>query len=266
MAARSITDQHLRLARLLLDGTRNIALTGAGVSTASGIPDFRSSDGLWERYDPHEVATLRTFKRNPKRFWEFYREVWADLPSHEPNEAHRALAELERRGLLECVLTQNIDGLHQKAGSRDVVELHGTTRTCSCVLCGEQMPWNEVLAILDAGDVPVCESDRCNAKPVKPDVVLFGEQLPGEATRRAVWLSKRADLILCVGSSLEVQPVASLPGKTYRNGYGGKIAVITRSDTSYDRCSAVRLRGDITDDLAQVMHAIDEVARARDAR
>jgi NAD-dependent deacetylase len=241
------------LAELIRSSESVVALTGAGISVPSGIPDFRTpGKGLWAKVDPMTVATIDAFHRDTKRFWDFYRPRFHDLADREPNPAHAALAELERRGLLDAVITQNIDRLHRRAGSESVIEVHGSIATASCIDCGVTYPLEQVELLFDDEGIATCTA--CHGK-VKPDVVLFGELLPGEAMARAEELCVGADLLLCVGSSLEVHPVAGLPGLTL--GRGGRIAVITKSSTPYDREAVIRMRGDVADELQSVLAALD---------
>ena len=181
-----------------------VALTGAGISVPSGIPDFRSpGTGLWANVDPMEVAHIDVWRRDPERFWAFYGQRFALLRDKRPERrAPRARRARARAAVLEAVVTQNIDGLHRAAGTRDLIEVHGTIGTSSCLACGAAYPLDEARARLEAaGDgVPRCD---CGA-PLKPDVVLFGELLPEAALARAQVLAASADLLLCVGSSLEV--------------------------------------------------------------
>ncbi|HYX76135.1 MAG TPA: Sir2 family NAD-dependent protein deacetylase, partial [Gaiellaceae bacterium] len=170
-----------------------VVLTGAGVSTESGIPDFRSPTGIWADFDPLEYASLPAFRADPEKVWSFYKPRIAMLSKAEPNAAHRALAELERRGLVEAVVTQNIDLLHERAGSRDVVEVHGSIRSASCPRCGASFPRDDVVAKLEKAEVPLCDS--CGAV-LKPDVVFFGELLPAGAVEWAFELARQAGLLL----------------------------------------------------------------------
>jgi NAD-dependent deacetylase len=237
-----------RLAELIREADRTVALTGAGISVPSGIPDFRSpGTGLWEKVDPMEVAHLDVFLNDPSRFWSYYRPRFGMLSDKQPNPAHRALAALEERGMLEAVITQNIDTLHRKAGSRRVVEVHGTIETASCWTCGTTYPRPAVESMFDGDGVARCD---CGG-PVKPDVVLFGEMLPEGAMLEAHALCEGADLLLCVGSSLEVYPVAGLPGVTRRAG--GDVAIVTKGPTPYDAEAVVRLDGDVVAELEAVL-------------
>ncbi len=234
----------------LVRGARSVvALTGAGVSVPSGIPDFRTpGTGLWADVDPMEVAHVDAWRRDPERFWRFYATRFHTLADKAPNGAHRALAELERRGVLRAVVTQNVDGLHAAAGSRDVVEVHGSIATSSCLADGERLALAEVVdRVARAPDgVPRCACGR----PLKPDVVLFGELLPEAAHARATELAASADLLLCVGTSLEVWPVSDLPGIT--RARGGQVALVTQGPTPWDRRAAVKLTGDVEDELTQL--------------
>jgi NAD-dependent deacetylase len=246
-----VTPETARLAELLRESRRTVALTGAGISVPSGIPDFRSpGTGLWENVDPMEVAHLDVFLNDPGRFWSYYRPRFGMLADKQPNPAHRALAELEERGMLDAVITQNIDTLHRKAGSKRVVEVHGTIETSSCWDCRTTYPLDHVAALFDADGVARCE---CGG-PVKPDVVLFGEMLPEQAIGEAHELCERADLLLCVGTSLEVYPVAGLPNVT-RAG-GGSVAIVTQGPTPYDDTAVVRLHGDVVEELDALLTAL----------
>jgi NAD-dependent deacetylase len=212
----------------------------------SGIPDFRTpGTGLWEKVDPMEVAHIDVFRRDPERFWLFYGDRFQSLRDKEPNGAHRVLAELERRGMLDAVVTQNIDRLHARAGTRELVEVHGSIGHSRCLACGARFALDDVRVRLDADvrGIPRCDC----GEPLKPDVVLFGEYLPAEALDCAERLAHGADLLLCVGSSLEVHPVAQLPAMTL--AAGGRVALVTQGSTPYDRRAAVKLEGDVEEEL-----------------
>jgi NAD-dependent deacetylase len=230
-----------------------VVLTGAGISVPSGIPDFRSpGTGLWEKVDPMEVAHIDAWRRDPDRFWSFYAERFASLVDRRPNPAHEAVAELERRGLVRAVITQNVDRLHRLAGTKRLVEVHGSIESSVCMQCGGTVPLDRVLEQLDAADgAPKCLA--CIA-PLKPDVVLFGELLPDQAMDEAHALAAGADLMVCIGSSLEVFPVAGLPGATV--GAGGRLALVTQGPTAYDREAEVKLDGDVVDELGAVLAAL----------
>ena len=244
-----------RLAELLRAARSAVVLTGAGISVPSGIPDFRSpGSGLWERVDPMDVAHIDVFHSEPARFWRFYGERFASLGGKQPNAAHHALVALERADMLDAVITQNIDMLHRKAGTSELVEVHGSIATCSCLSCGERVSAQvaRVRLAQDPDGVPRCQ--RCGL-PLKPDVVLFGELLPTAALARAGELCEQADLLLCIGSSLEVYPVAALPQRTL--DAGGAVAVITRSATPLDEAATVRLEGDVVEEMQALLAALD---------
>ncbi len=240
-----------RLAELILARQPCVVLTGAGVSTESGIPDFRSPGGLWSEFDPLDYGSIESFRRDPERIWEFYGRRFAFLASAEPNDAHRALAELEARGLVEAVVTQNIDLLHERAGSRSVVEVHGSIRRAVCLACGAEAPLADVIAQLETAPAPRCE--RCSAV-LKPDVVFFGELLPPGALERATELARRARLILVVGSSLEVHPVAGLPLETL--AVGESLAIVNRGPTALDHHADLRLDGSAGSLLRETVEAL----------
>lgn len=231
---------------------RCVALTGAGISTASGIPDFRSPEGLWARVDPMEVAHIDTWRKAPERFWDFYWDRLDVAEHYQPNAAHLALARLQRSGRLTGLITQNVDGLHQKAGSNDVVEVHGSVRKLVC-LCGYQVDRQRGRELVEANGVPYCP---CCGEQLKPDVTLFGEILPQAAIERAFELADRCDLMLCIGSSLEVMPVAELPAQAQAGG--ARLVVITHL-SHYDELADVHLDGEIVEELDGVMQALDEL-------
>jgi NAD-dependent deacetylase len=240
------------LAELVRASECTVALTGAGVSVPSGIPDFRTPEtGLWENVDPMEVAHIDVFERDPARFWSYYRPRFHALGDKRPNGAHVALAELERRGLLAGTITQNIDRLHRAAGSQNVVEVHGSIETSTCRECAASYGLEEVDALFDSDGVAVCAA--CSGA-VKPDVVLFGEMLPEEAMRQAHELASQADLMLCVGSSLVVHPVAGLPGVTLARG--GRLAIVTKSATPYDGDAVLKLEGEVDEELGAMLAAL----------
>jgi len=239
-----------RLASLVAERQPCVALTGAGVSTESGIPDFRSPTGIWAQYDPLEVATIDAFLADPVKVWEFYGRRLELLRTAEPNEGHRALAELERRGWVRAVITQNIDLLHARAGSQELVEVHGSIRTSSCLDCGAVVPLDEVVALLP---VPFCPS--CG-RILKPDVVMFGELLPERAIARATRLAAEAALLLVVGSSLEVYPVAGLPLETL--AAGGSLAIVNRGATPLDARAALTVDAGAGETLRALAEALPE--------
>lgn len=233
----------------LVRGARNVvALTGAGISTPSGIPDFRSGSGLWRTDNPLEVASLGSFKRDPRRFFRWFSPLLGQLAAALPNPAHLALAHLERLGKLHAVVTQNIDGLHQRAGSRTVYELHGHIRSATCVNCGRQVPADPLLKRIGRGEVPRCS---CGGT-FKPDVVLFDEDLP----RGLYWLALQAldqcDTLIVAGTSLEVAPVCDLPLGPLKRG--ARMIIVNHGPTHLDERADVVVR----DDVAHALPAIVE--------
>jgi NAD-dependent protein deacetylase/lipoamidase len=241
------------LAELIRERQPCVVLTGAGVSTESGIPDFRSPTGIWARFDPQKYATIEAFRADPARVWDFYAPRISMLTAAYPNAAHRAIAELELRGFVEAVVTQNIDLLHARAGSREVVEVHGSIRTFTCLQCGAGYELHYVVRLLEAApdEPPRCAS--C-AAIVKPDVVFFGELLRERAMARAHALACSARLLLVVGSTLEVWPVAELPGETQR--HGGAVAIVNRGPTAFDGEADLRIEGSAGEILPAVLDAL----------
>ena len=236
-------------AELFRKAKRVVVLTGAGISTPSGIPDFRSEgSGLWSRDEPMEVASLTTFRTAPEKFFHWFRPLAGQIFNAQPNAAHRAIAELEHSGVTTTIVTQNIDGLHQKAGSKKVLELHGTIRTLSCTQCFKQFDSQPFLqAFIDEGSIPLCVN--CNGI-LKPDVILFGEQLPQSAWLEAQRETHQVDLMLVAGSSLEVLPVAGLPMQALDRG--AHLIVVNNSPTY------VNVRADVVimDDVAAILPEI----------
>ena len=236
-----------RLAVLVEERQPCVVLTGAGISTESGIPDFRSPTGIWAEVDPFEVASIDAFRRDPERVWAFYRERIHLLREAEPNAGHRAIAELEERGLVGAVVTQNIDTLHTRAGSRDVVEVHGSIRSAVCGGCLWTEEAEAVLAQLEDPPVPLCM--HCG-EALKPGVTLSGELLPAGALERASELARTARLLLVVGSTLEVWPVAGLPLEA------GAFAIVNRGPTALDGRALLKIDGPAGQTLSAVVDAL----------
>lgn len=233
-------------AELFRRARRVVVLTGAGISTPSGIPDFRSEGtGLWSRDEPMEVASLGTFRTHPERFFEWFRPLADRIFHAQPNAAHLALAELEKAGVPQTIVTQNIDMLHQKAGSKHVIEMHGTMRTLSCTQCYKQFESEDfVMRFVADGTIPHCLV--CGGT-LKPDVILFGEQLPQSAWFEAQRAARACDLMVVAGSSLEVLPVAGLPMQAIDRG--AHLIVINNSPTY------INVRADVVfmDDVAAIL-------------
>jgi NAD-dependent deacetylase len=240
-------------AEVLRAARRAVALTGAGVSTASGLPDFRSAGGLWDGVDPMEVASRSAVRRRPEAFYAFYQQRLDRLARAAPNPAHHALADLHRAGRLQAVITQNVDGLHQAAGSPVVIEVHGNLREAICTGCGLIRPIAVIRDALDAGALPRCAD--CGDL-LTPNVVLFEDMLPEEAWRRAIEAARAAGVMLVAGSSLQVVPAASLPEETLEAG--GRLIIVNREPTPFDARAAVVISGEVE----QVLPAIASVLGA----
>jgi len=231
-----------KAAELLVESHSAVALTGAGISTPSGIPDFRSpGKGMWEFVDPVEVASIWSYREQPRRFYDWIRPLIKTLRDAQPNPAHKALARLEKAGILKWIITQNIDSLHQKAGSSHVLEVHGHTRSATCLECGHQMSTEGLWERIMDGELPP-PCPRCGGL-IKPDVVLFGELLPPDALVQAQEVALVADVMLVAGSSLEVMPAADLPLLTRRSG--GRIIIVNLGGTTVDHLAEVVIRGDV---------------------
>jgi NAD-dependent deacetylase len=242
-----------RLAELIVERQPCVVLTGAGISTESGIPDFRSPTGIWAEVDPFEVASIQAFRRDPARVWDFYRARIGLLRDAEPNAGHRAIAELEERGLVSAVVTQNIDTLHARAGSRDVVEVHGSIRTAECLACHFAEDVDSVLAQLETEPAPRCRYPLCRhcGEVLKPGVTMFGELLPPGALERATELARSSRLVLVVGSTLEVWPVAGLPLEAHA------FAIVNRGPTALDAQALLKVDGSAGETLSAVVAALD---------
>lgn len=226
------------LADLLRDAHHAIVLTGAGASTESGIPDFRSAGGLWEEYDPMEVASMATFLRDPARFWRFHRPRIDMLAGVAPNACHTAIAQMQRMGVVHELITQNIDRLHSRAGSEHPIEVHGSLDRGLCPRCDHAVSMDELCALADAAEDGVPRCTQCGFQ-MKSGVILFGERLPEAAINAAYAAAQVADVMLVVGSSLLVSPVSELPGMVLGNG--GHLAILTESETPWDSRCTVRL-------------------------
>jgi NAD-dependent deacetylase len=234
---------------LIRKAKRAVVLTGAGISTPSGIPDFRSEgSGLWSRDEPMEVASLSTFRTAPERFFHWFQPLAAQIFSAQPNAAHLALAEFEKAGHVRTIITQNIDALHQKAGSQSVVEVHGTVRTLSCTNCFQQFESGSLLQpYLETGKIPQCLN--CNGI-LKPDVILFGEQLPQSAWHEAQRAARQCDLMMIAGSSLEVLPVARLP--MHALDQGAHLIIINNTPTYLNVRADVIIMDDVATTLPKI--------------
>ena len=244
-----INQQIQRAAELISKTQAIVAMTGAGISTPSGIPDFRSPDsGLWEKADPMAVASIYAFRQNPQKFYDWIHPLSHLVLEAKPNAAHYALAELERQGKLKAIITQNIDDLHSKAGSQKVYELHGHLRELTCIQCHQVQDSAAIFQkFVNDGQVPHC---HCGGI-LKPNVILFGEQLPTQEYVSAQLTIEDVDLMLIVGSSLEVAPASDLPELALRNGT--KLIIIGLQPTYLDSKAELVIRGDVAEVLPLIV-------------
>jgi len=243
-----LQEQVKKIADLLESSEHTVVLTGAGVSTESGIPDFRSPvNGLWTVVDP-ELFTIQGFKANPAAFYRAGTPFFRQIERAEPNPTHTGLGELEKRGLVKTLITQNVDGLHQKGGSKNVLEIHGTLSTASCSHCGRQVPIEEVLDDVEEGVLP----PRCSecGEVMKPDVILFGEQLAPDY-QEALVEAQRADLIMIVGSSMEVSPANQIPS------FCENLIIINRTHTFYDKKALVAVSENTSHVMKLLLEELD---------
>ena len=234
---------------LVLKSKKIVALTGDGISVDSGIPDFRSEGGLWERYDPHEYATIESFMQNPTKFWTMGREIAETILEAEPNSAHKGLTKIEKDGKLIGVITLNIDNLHQAAGSNKVVELHGNYLRAYCIDCNAEYVGDTIHQSVASGEIPPrCE--KCNGV-LKSEAVLFGEPLPEEAMQKAIKLCRETDLMLVIGSSLTIYPAAYLP-QIAKNA-GAKIILVNLEGKNRDNVADIVLKGRATEVIPKIV-------------
>src|ERR1700690_3846862 len=249
----SVQDAIEFIAELLRKAQRAVVLTGAGLSTPSGIPDFRSEGtGLWSHDEPREAASLNTFRTDPGKFYAWFRPLASQIFDAKPNQAHTALAQLEREGHIHSIVTQNIDLLHQKAGSINDIEMHGSLATFSCTQCFQQVQAIPYLKpFVEKGETPRCPS--CGAV-LKPNVILFGEQLPQKALFDAQRACRACDLMVVAGSSLEVLPVASLPMQALDSG--AHLVILNNSSTYLDVRADSVLKGDVADMLPAIAEQV----------
>ncbi len=225
-----------------------VVFTGAGVSTLSGIRDFRGKNGLYKSADAEKIFDIRYFRKDPLFYYQNSRELIYNLEERKPSIVHTELARLEKMGIVKAVITQNIDLLHQKGGSENVIEVHGSPSVHRCLSCGMEMEYESVCEIVKKGQYPVCS--QCGGV-VKPDVTFFGEMLPEEALGKAIDESSRADLMLVLGSTLVVQPASSFPLYAVRNG--GKLVIVNNMETPLDSTASLRYS-----DLAEVFSFLSD--------
>ncbi|MEW6776886.1 MAG: NAD-dependent deacylase [Bdellovibrionota bacterium] len=253
-------------AKLLSQASRVVAFTGAGISTESGIPDFRSPGGVWTKHDPNDFLFQKfiQFHKNRKLYWERGKEFYEPIAKASPNKGHLALVRLEKIGKLDCIVTQNIDGLHQKAGNSEekVIELHGTVRTASCLKCGKRWPAMEIRERIEAegpgieDGVPYCpepgpDGDEKCGGPIKTDTISFGQAMPERETAEAFRRARDSDLCVVVGSSLVVQPACFIPVEAKRGGAG--LIIINREETPLDELADVVIHGPAGESLSRIV-------------
>jgi len=223
-----------QVAQWIVNAERTVVFTGAGLSTESGIPDFRSPGGVWDKYNPEDFY-FQNFLANEasrEKYWQMATEMWEPIKKAQPNPAHLAIAEFEKHGKLDCVITQNIDGLHSKAGNSEekVIQLHGTAIFVSCLSCRKRYDRNEIQERIKKGQkAPRC--DDCGGL-LKPATISFGQSMPEKETQEAYHRSSLCDLFIVIGSSLVVQPAASMPLVAKRNG--ARLVIINRDPTPFD--------------------------------
>jgi NAD-dependent deacetylase len=254
MAAPS--DAIAEAAALLSAAKSAVAFTGAGISTPSGIPDFRDPDGgLWSHFDPMEVASIYSFRHNPQSFYDWVYPLAAQIMAAQPNPAHTALAALEAHGVLKAVITQNIDMLHQRAGST-IYEIHGSLRQATCIHCFAEYPGEAVMRqFLADRALPRCE--KCGAV-LKPNIILFGEQLPFQVFQGASRAARKADVMLIVGSSLEVAPASDLPRMALNAG--AKLVIVNLSPCDFDSAAQVVIHADAAEILPAIAQRVKGIA------
>jgi len=241
-----------RAARAILESRLTLALTGAGISVESGIPDFRSRGGLWDRFDPEEYATIYAFKKNPEKVWEMLKEMEATVDRARPNPAHQGLAELEKMGFLRAVITQNIDNLHQEAGSRDVIEYHGNSRSLICIWCNRRYNYTD-----KKGEYPpYCEC----GKILKPEVIFFGESIPSSAMTRSYQLACSCQALLIIGTSVLVYPCSALPIQAKQAG-SVIIEINLERTVITDQITDIFIQGKASERVSQVASAVKQLSR-----
>ena len=245
-------ERALEFIEILKSSRKSYIFTGAGVSTPSGIPDFRGPKGLYKFFPP-DIFDIDRFFENPKRYYDFARERLKFMKDAKPNVVHRVIAKLERIGMIEAVITQNIDRLHQKAGSVNVIELHGNVDEYFCLKCGESYTWDEIERKLEIEDVPRC--DVCGGL-IKPNVVFFGEPLPEKELIRAFKIAEESDLAVAVGTSLVVYPAAMIPRRTVETG--GKLVIINVGETGLDDLAYAKYEYDLAEFFTEVESLLEE--------
>lgn len=237
---------------LIAKSSRIVGFTGAGISTESGIPDFRSPNGVWANNRIIEYQEFISSRAGRIEYWRQKVAMWPEMRDAQPNAGHLAFAELERRGKLLAMITQNIDGLHQRAGNKNVIELHGTTVEAECLTCGARISMDEAVKRVEDGD-PAPECDYCGGL-LKPATISFGQAMPALAMKAAVEASQNCEVFLAVGSSLVVYPAAQLPQTAI--SHGAKLIIVNREATDYDAMASVVIRGQLGDFARAVIDSL----------
>lgn len=243
------------IARKIYEGGKNVVFTGAGISTESGIPDYRSQGGIWDKFRPVYFDEFMSSREAREEYWRRWKELYTGISRAEPNAGHIAIAKLDRMGLLNAVITQNVDGLHQASGLADekIIELHGNTRRIRCMTCRKIIPTEEIQARLDTGDMaPQC---HCGGY-LKPDTISFGQAMPLDAVEKATALSHTSDVFLVVGSTLLVQPAAHMP--IYARQNGAFLAIVNLSETPCDNTCDVLIRGKAGNVLQRIVSEVEK--------
>jgi NAD-dependent deacetylase len=241
---------------MILKSSKIVVFTGAGISTESGVSDFRSPGGIWDRFDPDELSfpNFLASETSREKYWDFYRQLWPTMVEAEPNTGHYAIAELYQLGRLDCLITQNIDGLHQKSGipEEKVIELHGTMQWVVCLECGKRYPREQIQSRLESGEkVPRC--DDCRGI-MKPATISFGQAMPVRETREAEARAATCDLLLAAGSSLVVYPAAQMPLIAKDNG--AKLVIINLMPTPHDRYADIVINEKTGEVLPQIVDRV----------
>ena len=245
-----------KASEMISESSRIVVFTGAGISTESGIPDFRSPGGIWSKFDPGEFTYQRflSSQESREKYWEFSKQTWPDIAVAKPNRGHYAIAELYHMGKLDCMITQNIDGLHQKSGIPDerVIELHGTMKWVNCLECGQRYPREEIQARVESGErVPKC--GHCGGI-MKPATISFGQPMPEKETREAERRSAACDLFLVAGSSLVVYPAAQMP--LIAKNSGAKLVIVNLEPTPHDRYADIVIQEQTGPVLSQIVEQV----------
>jgi NAD-dependent deacetylase len=249
----------IQAAQMIMSSTSTVVLTGAGVSTKSGIPDFRSPDGLWSKVDPAKFASVSGFLRDPKGWWETALDLAPTLMNAKPNSAHKMLAKLEKMGFIDCIVTQNVDGLHQRAGSKNVLEVHGSLFSATCTVCLERVDRKYLERAIKKRQIPVM-CPTCGGL-IKLDTVFFGEPLPQTVLREAVNSTRKSQLLLAIGSYLVVYPIATLPTIAKQSGAG--LIIINLEPTPYDTVADLVFHAEAGETLTEIVNTIQLLRKKR---